>query len=71
MNSDGETLEVSRLEEGYLVGCGPLVVIPSSGDPQVWVLVWVPLAGPHRRSTQKTEPWPSPGQLSSDSTGIP
>lgn len=53
MNSDGQTLGVSRLEEGYLVGCGSLVVIPPSGDPQVCVLVWVPLAGPRQRSTQR------------------
>lgn len=36
------------LEEGHLVGCDPVGVIPPSGGPQVWVLVRILLAGSHK-----------------------
>lgn len=36
------------LEEGHLVGCDPVGVIPPLGGPQVWALVWILLAGSHK-----------------------
>lgn len=36
------------LEEGHLVGCDAVGVIPPLGGPQVRVLVWILLAGSHK-----------------------
>ena len=45
MNSNGQNSESPAWRRVIWLGLA-LAVIPSSGNPQVWVLVWVPLAHP-------------------------